>query len=109
VPWPECTPIGDSHHHTTGTLTRIHRDGAATPWRESNGQRRLTRMGMHQAMMEEVIHLGNNEREELSWSESNLLARGVVALEELFGLYRDVHARRGSPPGTYEVTSLMRA
>jgi len=65
-------------------------------------------MEMHQAMMEEVIHLGTVEREELSWEDTNLLGAGLTALEDLFRLYRDVHIGSGTPSGAYEATSLMR-
>ncbi len=66
-------------------------------------------MEMHQAMMEEVMHLGNSDREDMSWEDANLLAGAHTALENLFGLYRDVHVSLSPPPGTYGDTPLMRA
>jgi len=109
---PRCAEIAPTAEsvpqHTTNEATR-------QAWRGHNRYSdRITRvdghtrMGMHQAMMEEVTHLGNDERPGLTWQGSNLLAGGANALDRLFGLYRRFHDLASPPSGAYEGTSLMR-
>jgi len=59
-------------------------------------------------MLKEVTSLGNSNPSGRTWEESNVLAGGIGALEELWGLYRDVALGSGTPSGAYEVTSLTR-
>jgi len=71
-------------------------------------KRRLTRMGMHQAMREELNEQFNARGGDTTWPESNLLAGIHLALEDLWEVYRALASSGRTPSGAYEATSLMR-
>ncbi len=84
-------------------------EGATAAWRQMDGQRRLTRMEMHQAMKEEINELYNAALGHTSWEDTNLLARLNVSLEDLWDVYGTLARSGRTPSGSYGDTPLMRA
>jgi len=71
-------------------------------------KRRLTRMEMHQAMMEELNDVYNTTEGDRSWQDTNVLASLLATLDHLSGVYRQLAESGRTPSGAYEVTSLTR-
>jgi len=59
-------------------------------------------------MSREVNDDYNQREPEQSWENANLLARGAVALGDLFGLYETLCSQYIPSPSASEATSLMR-